>query len=176
MLKEDRYRELIAEQRESGLTIKEFCSNHAIARATFHYWKKKLTKVPRRSEFIPLVVKPSVMDVSEGPTLSFFPIILRGQKWSDFGLTFGRIRFKESARIFLLSLLVCILGLAGYMIGTLIMSNISGMPESADMSVYEYLNNNLLMLIVTLMGVYIISSFCKLPLISYACFSNLLNN
>lgn len=70
MLKEDRYRELIAEQRESGLTIKEFCSNHAIARATFHYWKKKLAKAPRSSEFIPLIVKPSVMDVSEGSTCS----------------------------------------------------------------------------------------------------------
>jgi hypothetical protein len=53
------------EQRESGLTIKEFCSNHAIANATFHYWKKKLAKAPR-SEFIPLVVKPSVMELSEG--------------------------------------------------------------------------------------------------------------
>ena len=91
--------------------------------------------------------------------LVWLGIKLRGQKWSDFGLTFGRIRFKESTRIFLLSLLVCILGLAGYMLGTLIMANISGMPESADMSTYEYLNNNLLMLIVTLMGVYIVSSF-----------------
>jgi hypothetical protein len=70
MLKEDRYRELIAEQRESGLTIKEFCSNHAIASATFHYWKKKLAKAPRSGEFIPLVVKPSVMDLSKGSTFS----------------------------------------------------------------------------------------------------------
>lgn len=91
--------------------------------------------------------------------LIWLGIKLRGQKWSDFGLTFGRIRFKESSRIFLLSLLVCVLGLAGYMLGTLIMANISGMPESADMSTYEYLNNNLLMLILSLLGVYIISSF-----------------
>lgn len=92
-------------------------------------------------------------------SLVWLGIKLRGQKWSDFGLTFGRIRFKESSRIFLLSLLVCILGLAGYMLGTLIMANISGMPESADTSVYEYLHNNLYMLILTLMGVYFISSF-----------------
>jgi len=91
--------------------------------------------------------------------LVWLGIKLRGQKWSDFGLTFGRIRLKESFRIFLLSLLVCILGLAGYMLGTLIMANISGMPESADMSVYEYLHNNIFMLILTLIGVYIISSF-----------------
>ena len=86
-------------------------------------------------------------------------IKLRGQKWSDFGLTFGRIRFKESFRIFLLSLLVSILGAAGYVLGTLVMANITGMPESADMSVYEYLHNNIFMLILSLIGVYIISSF-----------------
>jgi len=91
--------------------------------------------------------------------LVWLGIKLRGQKWSDFGLTFGRIRLKESFRIFLLSLLVCILGLAGYMLGTLIMANISGMPDSADLSVYEYLHNNIFMLILTLIGVYIISSF-----------------
>jgi membrane protease YdiL (CAAX protease family) len=91
--------------------------------------------------------------------LVWLGIKLRGQKWSDFGLTFGRIRLKESIRIFLLSLLVCILGLSGYMLGTLIMANISGMPESADMSVYEYLHSNIFMLILTLVGVYIVSSF-----------------
>ena len=57
MQKEDRYRELLAQQQESGLTIKEFCSNQGIAPATFHYWKKKLRKKPGRKEFIPLVVK-----------------------------------------------------------------------------------------------------------------------
>jgi hypothetical protein len=70
MQKEARFRELIREQQESGLTIKEFCSNHCIARATFHYWKKKLAKTPGRSQFIPLVVKPSEMDLSKGSTCS----------------------------------------------------------------------------------------------------------
>jgi membrane protease YdiL (CAAX protease family) len=91
--------------------------------------------------------------------LVWLGIKLRGQKWSDFGLTFGRISLKESFRIFLLSLLVCILGIAGYILGTIVMANISGMPESADMSVYEYLHNNFFMLILTLIGVYVVSSF-----------------
>ena len=86
-------------------------------------------------------------------------IKLRGQKWSDFGLTFGRISLKESLRIFLRSLLVCILGLLGYVLGTLVIASITGMPESADMSNYEYLHNNIFMLILTLVGVYIVSSF-----------------
>ena len=91
--------------------------------------------------------------------LVWLGIKLRGQKWSDFGLTFGRINLKESLRVFLRSLLVCVLGLAGYILGSIIMANISGMPESADMSNYEYFHNNFFLLIVSLIGVYIISSF-----------------
>ena len=91
--------------------------------------------------------------------LIWLGIKLRGQNWSDFGLTFGRIRLKESLRTFLLSLLLSILGIAGYILGTIVMTNISGMPESADLSVYEYLHNNAFMLILTLLGVYLVSSF-----------------
>lgn len=84
---------------------------------------------------------------------------LRGQNWSDFGLRFRRLSSKESLKVFVRSLLVCVLGILGYVLGTILMANISGMPESADMSNYEYLQNNLFMLILTLMGVYIVSSF-----------------
>jgi len=91
--------------------------------------------------------------------LVWLGIKLRGQKWTDFGLTFGRINLKGSLRIFLRSLLVCILGLSAYILGSVIMANISGMPESADMSNYEYFHDNFFMLIVTLFGVYIVSSF-----------------
>lgn len=91
--------------------------------------------------------------------LVWIGIRLRGQQLSDFGLTFKRVSMKDSLRIFLTSLMVCVLGAAGYMLGTLVMANISGMPESADMSVYEYLHNNIFMLILTLTGVYIVSSF-----------------
>jgi membrane protease YdiL (CAAX protease family) len=91
--------------------------------------------------------------------LVWLGIKLRGQKWSDFGLTFGRISLKESLRTILLSIVVCILGLLGFILGSFIMANITGMPESADMSNYEYLHNNIFMLILTLCGVYIASSF-----------------
>ncbi len=91
--------------------------------------------------------------------LVWLGIKLRGQKWSDFGLTLGRISLNASLRIFLRSLLVCVLGIAGYILGSIIMANISGMPESADMSNYEYFHNNIFMLIISLIGVYIVSSF-----------------
>jgi membrane protease YdiL (CAAX protease family) len=86
-------------------------------------------------------------------------IKLRGQKWSDFGLTFVRISLKEGLRIFMLSIFVCILAVSGFILGSIIMANVTGIPESADMSGYEYLQNNIFMLILTLCGVYIVSSF-----------------
>jgi transposase-like protein len=66
MQKESRFRELIDEQKESGLTIIDFCSNHGIAPSTFHYWKKKLGKKSGRNDFIPLIVKPSGVDLQKG--------------------------------------------------------------------------------------------------------------
>jgi len=68
MQKEARFKELIAEQKESGLTIIDFCSNHGIVPSTFHYWKKKFSKKSVRKDFIPLVVKPSGTDLPEGST------------------------------------------------------------------------------------------------------------
>jgi len=70
MLKEDRFRLLIEEQRNSGLSIKEFCSNHIIPPSTFHYWKKKFAREPERNSFIPLIVKPTEMGVAKGSTYS----------------------------------------------------------------------------------------------------------
>ena len=83
---------------------------------------------------------------------------LRGRNWSDFGLTFGRITSKEGKRVFFRSLLVFVMGISAYILGTFLMSQISGMPESADMSNYTYLNS-LFVLLLTLCGVYFISSF-----------------
>ena len=56
MQKEHRFQELIKHQQESGLSIKEFCSNQGIAPATFHYWKKKLQSKQHNGIFIPMVV------------------------------------------------------------------------------------------------------------------------
>ena len=84
---------------------------------------------------------------------------LRGESWQDFGLGFKRISFKAALRVFLLSLLVFVLATSGFVIGSIIMANITGIPESADMSNYAYLKDNLGMLILSLIGVYIVSSF-----------------
>jgi SOS-response transcriptional repressor LexA len=59
MLDESKFNTLMNRQQESGLSIKEFCSNEGIAPSSFYYWKKKLRKNPPLNGFIPLVVKSS---------------------------------------------------------------------------------------------------------------------
>lgn len=84
---------------------------------------------------------------------------LRGESWKDFGLTFKSISWKEGLKRFLLSLLVTFVGLAAYILGGIVMAGITGTPEPADMSGYDYLKNNIGMLLLTLVGVHIVSSF-----------------
>ena len=54
-----KFARLIAHQKESGLTVKSFCSNEGIAPSTFYYWQKKIRKESGENHFIPLVVKSS---------------------------------------------------------------------------------------------------------------------
>lgn len=84
---------------------------------------------------------------------------IRGKSWPDFGLGLKKISLKAASRVFLLSLLVSALATAGFIIGSIIMANIVGIPEPADMSNYEYLKDNIPMLLISLLGVYIVSSF-----------------
>ena len=86
-------------------------------------------------------------------------IRIRGESWKDFGLTLGKVSLKAGLKIFLLSLLVFVLAMAGFIIGSIIMANITGIPEGANFSSYDFLKDNIPMLILTLIGVYIASSF-----------------
>lgn len=84
---------------------------------------------------------------------------LRGENWKDFGLTLKPISFRGGIKVLLLSLLVLFLALVGFIVGSIIMANITGIPEGANMTGYDYLKDNIGMLILTLIGVYIVSSF-----------------
>ena len=75
---------------------------------------------------------------------------LRGESWQDFGLGFEQISFKAALRVFLLSLLV--LATAVFVIDSIIMANITRIPESADMSNYAYMKDNIGMLIQPLLS------------------------
>jgi len=54
MMNEEKFIELYQQQKESGLTVKEFCSNEVIAPSTFYHWQKKLKSRKRLPDFIPV--------------------------------------------------------------------------------------------------------------------------
>ncbi|MCW5515432.1 CPBP family intramembrane glutamic endopeptidase [Muriicola sp. Z0-33] len=84
---------------------------------------------------------------------------LRGQTWQELGLTFKSVNLKQALIIIGQSLLVFVFGVGCFILGSVIVANISGIPESADFSNYEFLKDNLGGLILSLAGVYFISSF-----------------
>lgn len=65
MMNEEKFIELYQQQKESGLTVKEFCSNEVIAPSTFYHWQKKLKSRKRLPDFIPVIVN-SAPTLSEG--------------------------------------------------------------------------------------------------------------
>jgi hypothetical protein len=59
MFSESKFLAFYRRQQESGLSVREFCSNEGIATSTFYYWYKKLRIHRAKQNFIPLVVKSS---------------------------------------------------------------------------------------------------------------------
>lgn len=54
------WKDIIAEQGESGLTAVRFCKDKNINKSKFYYWKKKLSVTQESlSGFVTLSVKPS---------------------------------------------------------------------------------------------------------------------
>ncbi len=84
---------------------------------------------------------------------------LRGQGWAHFGLSFRRASRRIVVRAVSASLVVFVAAIAAFVVGAIVMANIVGIPEGADMSGYNYLRGNLPMLILALVAVYIVSSF-----------------
>jgi hypothetical protein len=51
------FEKLLQEQKESGLSVRNFCANQDIAVSTFYHWRKKLaTKDEVPKEFVPLLL------------------------------------------------------------------------------------------------------------------------
>ncbi len=57
MTNSSKFTRLIERYKESGLSIRSFCSNEGIAPSTFYYWQKKIRNEAGGKHFIPLVVK-----------------------------------------------------------------------------------------------------------------------
>lgn len=92
-------------------------------------------------------------------TIVYLGLRVRGQTWAHLGLAFGKPRRDAVVRTFLQSLVVCAAASAVFILSAVVIAGIAGMPEKADMSSYNYLYHNLPLLIGTLIGVYIVSSF-----------------
>lgn len=83
---------------------------------------------------------------------------LRGQNIEHLGLSLTFAGWKSVALGFAKSLVVLVLGLAGFMFGSIVMANITGIPEQANTSGYNFLQGNLPMLLVSLASIYVFSS------------------
>ena len=64
-MKESSYRKLIEEQEQSGLGVRDFCSNQGFAPATFYNWKKRLREKDTPQGFVPLVLRDKSVPVIE---------------------------------------------------------------------------------------------------------------
>ncbi len=84
---------------------------------------------------------------------------LRGQSWAHFGLSFRPAGRRTVLRAIVQSLIVFVAAAAAFAVGAVVMANIVGMPEPADMSGYDFLRGNLPLFLLCLFGVYIVSSF-----------------
>ena len=90
----------------------------------------------------------------------WYGIKLRGETLLSIGLSFQLVNSSKVGWTILKSLPILIFAACGFILGSIIMANIVGIPEgSADMTKYNYLQDNLPMLIVSLAGAYFASSF-----------------
>jgi hypothetical protein len=57
MLNEASFDELLVRHKESGLNVRDFCSNEGIHPSTFYYWLKKHRGKNQPEGFIPLAIQ-----------------------------------------------------------------------------------------------------------------------
>ena len=87
----------------------------------------------------------------------------RGQSWAHFGLRFRaeHVTAKSFYWTVLQSIPVFVFAILAFVVGAIVMANIVGVPEPADMSKYNYLQGNLGLTVLALCSVYAVSSFAE---------------
>ena len=63
MISDSKFDKLLERLKESGLSVRSFCSNEGIAPSTFYYRQKRIRKATEAKGFIPLVVKTAETSV-----------------------------------------------------------------------------------------------------------------
>ena len=86
-------------------------------------------------------------------------IRVRGESWRSIGLPFQLPTYRDAGRTLWQSVLILIVAVAAFIFGSIVMANVVGIPEGANMTQYDYLRGNVPLLLLSLIGVYIVSSF-----------------
>ena len=86
-------------------------------------------------------------------------IRLRNKTWGSIGARFGLASRTAVGRAIAKSLPILLFAIVGFIFGSIVGANVVGIPEGANMSNYNFLQSNLPMLVVSLAGVYLVSSF-----------------
>ena len=84
---------------------------------------------------------------------------IQGTNWSHLGVSFEFAGWHRAIVTLRQAVIVFVFAAIGFAIGAVVMANIVGVPEGADFQSYGYLQGNLGMLLLSLVGVYIVSSF-----------------
>jgi membrane protease YdiL (CAAX protease family) len=82
----------------------------------------------------------------------------REEGWDHLGLGMRRLDGRALWRGLWQSLVLLVAVLVAYVAAAILMANITGIPEQADLSGYNYLSGNLPLLLLALVGVWIVSS------------------
>jgi membrane protease YdiL (CAAX protease family) len=83
----------------------------------------------------------------------------QGTNWLHLGLSFTFAGWRRAGVTLRQAVIVFVCAAIAFAIGAIVMANIVGIPKGADFTSYEYLQGNLGMLLLSLAGVYIVSSF-----------------
>lgn len=84
---------------------------------------------------------------------------MQGTNWFHLGVSFTFAGWRRVGVTLRQAAIVFVCAAIAFVIGAVVMANIVGIPEGADFQSYEYLQGNPGMLLLTLAGVYIVSSF-----------------
>ena len=78
---DSKFKKLLQEYKESGLSVRDFCANQDFAVSTFYYWMKKQNKkVEAPKEFLPLLIGEQYVPDRRGSAL---PAVNKGNKEGD---------------------------------------------------------------------------------------------
>jgi len=85
-------------------------------------------------------------------------IKLRGETLNSIGLSFGNVSTSKIVWSFLKSIPIFLFAAISFIIAPIVMASIVGVQSGPDMTKYNYMQDNLPMLLISLSGVYIVSS------------------